>query len=187
MANCTINNCTCESVCRGLCEKHYSRFKRYGNTNLQRKSIYERLDNNSIPVTESGCLIWTGPVNHEGYGHISYNGKSSRVHMVSYELNYGKIPNGLIVCHKCDIPSCFNPNHLFLGTNQDNMKDRDNKGRQYDRTGIRNGRAKLDIDKANQIRKIFSSQKISKAKLGRIYGVSLPTISDVVNNIRWFE
>lgn len=184
---CAIENCNNNKVCKGLCDKHYTRLKRNGSTDLKIKHYSHRLNDNSISIPESGCIIWLGSVDSYGYGTISANGKAERTHRLSFISNYGEIPKGMLVCHKCDIPSCINPNHLFLGTHQDNMADRDIKGRQYDRTGTKNGRAKLDNEKANEIRKIFSSTKISKAKLGRMFDVSSTTILGVINNKYWIN
>ena len=78
-----------------------------------------------------GCHIWTGSLSVKGYGCTSVNGKSVRAHRVSYTVYNGEIPNGLIVCHRCDNPPCVNPAHLFLGTYLDNEQDKLSKGRNY--------------------------------------------------------
>jgi hypothetical protein len=73
----------------------------------------------------SGCWIWTA-ANKDGYGRYSNSGYA---HRISWEMHFGKIPAGMFVCHKCDNPPCVNPDHLFLGTNQDNVNDMRAKGR----------------------------------------------------------
>lgn len=77
-----------------------------------------------------GCWEWMGCVRSQNrYGGFSWNGKAEYAHRVSYMITYGPIPNSFIVCHKCDNPRCVRPDHLFLGTDADNMHDRDAKGR----------------------------------------------------------
>jgi hypothetical protein len=82
-----------------------------------------------VEIDENGCWNWTGTKIPQGYGHTHYRGKSIYTHRLLYILTYGEIPEGLCCLHKCDNPSCCNPEHLFLGTMADNMHDRDMKGR----------------------------------------------------------
>jgi hypothetical protein len=84
-------------------------------------------------LDENGCLIWTGPVDRGGYGEMKFENGPKRVtfraHRAAYEVACGPIPNGMFVCHTCDVPLCCNPEHLFLGSHQDNMDDMARKGR----------------------------------------------------------
>ncbi len=75
------------------------------------------------------CWIWTSGVFQNGYGHYTLKRKDYRSHIVSYEINFGKIPEGFLVCHKCDNPLCVNPEHLFLGSQKENTLDMISKGR----------------------------------------------------------
>lgn len=81
------------------------------------------LDGRYIPVTEAGCWLWLGSPNGTGYGRIYIHGKPVMAHRLSYQIKHGSIPAGKIVCHKCDTPSCINPDHLFMGTHKDNSRD----------------------------------------------------------------
>lgn len=80
-----------------------------------------------------GCWLWTGVRTGRGYGRIQQGGLEKRkallVHRLSWELHFGAIPAGLVVCHKCDVPLCVRPDHLFLGTQRDNIADCIAKGR----------------------------------------------------------
>ena len=79
--------------------------------------------------SEGSCVEWRGGRDRDGYG-ISYVGGRRGAHRFTWEKTYGKIPDGFCVLHHCDNPPCVNPEHLFLGTNLDNVRDRDAKGRQ---------------------------------------------------------
>lgn len=80
-------------------------------------------------IDENGCHIWNAVQGKDRYGAFKLNGKKVDAHRVAYMLFKDEIPNGLFVCHKCDVKSCVNPDHLFVGTSSDNMIDCKNKGR----------------------------------------------------------
>jgi hypothetical protein len=99
-----------------------------------RDTIAERLW--SRVVKTETCWVWTGNLSENGYGHISVGyASNAKVHRVSWELAHGPIASGLSVCHKCDNPACVRPDHLFLGTQADNMRDCSNKGRVCNQVG----------------------------------------------------
>lgn len=89
----------------------------------------ERIEKNIEIITESGCWIWKGSIDKKGYGCMNAFGKKQFVHRVSYSYYIGEIPKGMLVCHSCDIPTCVNPNHLFIGDYAANNRDCRNKGR----------------------------------------------------------
>ncbi len=84
--------------------------------------------------SESGCVLWGKTFFENGYGRY----KDKRAHRVSWELTNGVIPNNLLVLHRCDVRNCINPNHLFLGTQYDNMQDMIKKGRKLVLAGYEN-------------------------------------------------
>jgi len=87
---------------------------------------------NKIRYARSGCWIWTGaPCTKGKYGHLNIGGKYKRAHRIAYELFIGPIPKKLHVLHNCDTPLCVNPDHLFVGTQYENLADMTNKGRRY--------------------------------------------------------
>lgn len=104
----------------------------------------------SMPEPNTGCWLWEG-YTIDGYGYASYKGKHWLVHRLIYK-EFVASPDNFNVLHKCDQPSCINPEHLFLGTQQDNVDDMIRKGRQADRKGINNpnyrhgGRIEICID-----------------------------------------
>jgi hypothetical protein len=80
-----------------------------------------------INITDS-CWIWSGAKNR-GYGTAYFEGRQQGVHRIMYQMAYGEIPEAMFICHSCDNPECVNPDHLFAGTQKQNMEDRSNKGR----------------------------------------------------------
>jgi hypothetical protein len=92
-------------------------------------ALFNRLLAKAIPEPNSGCLLWFGKADRQGYGRVRVGRKHLFVHRVSWEAANGPIPATLLVCHHCDTPACINPAHLFLGTIADNNRDCILKGR----------------------------------------------------------
>jgi hypothetical protein len=88
-----------------------------------------------IDADDAGCWIWRGAKTDKGYGHFKSMGKTRGAHRTAYELFVGPIPTGLYVLHRCDVPPCCNPAHLFVGTNRDNVQDAIGKGVVWGRAG----------------------------------------------------
>jgi len=140
------------------------------------------------------CWNWTAHKDNKGYGRIEINGKNCYAHRISWEMHYGKIPEGLFVCHHCDNPLCINPKHLFLGTQKDNIRDAIKKGRMNHlinnnnvnpSKGEKHYRAKLTENQVREIRKINSAGYIPQRTLAGLFGISPQTLSFIVNNKTW--
>lgn len=98
------------------------------------------------------CWEWKGYTTPYGYGQIGDGQRVLSTHRTSWELSVGPIPDGAVVCHKCDNPPCVNPDHLFIGTHQDNCDDKMRKGRHVTRRGTDHPFAKLTDGQINEIR-----------------------------------
>lgn len=101
----------------------------YGPSGEHRQSFIERFWAHVEKRGPDDCWLWTGPVISCGYGQVSVKGIAKYAHRLSLEIASGPIPGGLFVLHRCDVPRCVNPAHLFLGTQKDNINDAIAKGR----------------------------------------------------------
>lgn len=129
---------------------------------------------------QNECWPWTGSKDHGGYGrfwrHRSVQPKCTSAHRVLFELRYGRIPDGLQACHKCDNPGCVNPRHVFLGDHKANADDRDAKGRCQH--GVRHWRCSLSESQVSEIR-VLRAQGIAGPRLAKQFKVSDGTIYNI--------
>lgn len=171
-----------------MCEMHYNRFRKHGTVsddvlvNYRSLSIETRLMKSIKINRETGCWEWQRGLFSTGYGQISVKGVGRLAHIVSYETFVGSIPDGLFVLHKCDNPICINPEHLFLGTNQDNMTDMVNKGRSA--RGERNRHAKLTVDQVLEIKQRLLNGE-DTIKISEDYPVTERTIKFIQEGKSW--
>lgn len=135
-----------------------------------------------------GCWAWVGKRNQkEGYGLLHVRGgKFLGAHRYMWRLTYGDIPNGLCVCHHCDHPWCVNPEHLFLGTDLDNARDKARKGRArtHPRFGELNPAAKLTVEKVCTIRTLRGAGLPIRA-IGKRVGAPYTTVWHVLKGTSW--
>ena len=130
------------------------------------------------------CWNWTAGKSGEGYGRFGAGrryGLSEYAHRISWAIHFGIIPDNLHVLHRCDNPSCVNPKHLFLGTHQDNMLDRDTKGRNAHLSGEKAGNSKLT---EAQVLGILTDNR-SRKVIAKEYGISRMQVSNIVNRKSW--
>lgn len=130
---CSVSGCTGKYYGKGFCRKHYLRVRAYGDPTVDLRASRRPLaDRFWEKVDRSGdCWTWTAYRNPAGYGEINLGGRLGAVlaHRVAYELTFDVAPGDLHVLHRCDNPACVRPDHLFLGTHIDNMRDMTAKGR----------------------------------------------------------
>lgn len=127
------------------------------------------------------CLEWTGCKDRKGYGRVHFEGSGWVTHRLAWFITNGLIPDGMLVCHHCDNPSCCNPEHLFLGTNTDNMRDCSVKGRTH--RGDRHTNAKLTFEKVKDIR--LNAKTMLLKDLAHKHGVHISTVCDVIKGRSW--
>lgn len=132
----------------------------------------------------NGCIEWTGGKANCGYGRISVGGKMYRTHRLMFEHRVGPIPPGLHVLHKCDNPPCWNPEHLFLGTENDNAQDRMRKGRHRVARGEEYTRTRLTVADVRALRAAYAKGE-AIAPIARRLGVNRATAADAARGINW--
>ena len=135
--------------------------------------------------SESGCILWVGCIDEIGYGRFPFNGEN-KAHRVAYSYFIGDIPKGMKVLHKCDVRNCVNPDHLFLGTQADNVADMVKKGRNISihLFGERNPMSKLTETHVIEIREMVKSG-FKQIEACRKFGVSPMTVSRIIRGVTW--
>jgi hypothetical protein len=188
---CTVNTCEKPIIARGLCTTHYKRWSRNGHlgVNCYKGETDVKSFLMSKCVKNGACWEWSGSLDGNGYGlSMSALPNERLVHRISWIVFNGKkIPksdsyHGVCVLHKCDNPSCFNPDHLFLGTHKDNMADRDKKGRHMH--GESHYEAKLNDNIVMDIKHKLRDG-VSGTILADEYNVTQGTISHIKNGRIW--
>jgi len=192
---CTVEGCKNNAVSIGLCKKHYKRWYDTGSPHkedLQRPlktkgmaelSLKERLEKFSKRNEKTGCIEWTGSCDCDGYGQTSKD-RNYRTHRLAYEIYVGPIPEGKLVCHHCDNPSCINTDHLYLGTHKDNVRDKMERGRANIPTGEKSASSKLTEEQAIELIRAKKSGKSTKA-ISDQFNISYYTVLEIVRGRSW--
>lgn len=189
---CKIDQCTADEYVRGLCKRHYQRWWKTGTTDdgpKPRAPLHQRLWAKIDKRGPDECWPWTGCVTAQGYGRIGRGGGRGGMmlpHRAVWEEANGAIPQDgpsyeHVIMHTCDNRLCCNPSHLRLGSQADNTRDMDEKGRRVSAYGERHCCARLTEDDVRSIRASAESTR----KLGARYGVSSRTISDIKRRETW--
>lgn len=187
---CCIKECYLPVLALGLCDKHWRRNKKYGSpaavkmhSGSNRGLSAEERFNKGVIKTD-GCWIWKLSKDKNGYGIFRGMIGSvmfTRAHRFSYALHTGDLLVGMQALHTCDNPSCVNPDHLFSGTNADNMRDKAQKGRARVPTGEKHGKAVLT---ERQVKRILKDPR-PYAEIATDYNVAPSTIGSIKQRASW--
>lgn len=184
LGTCTKLNCKKSTLPnRKICPMHTARISRTGNERLIQFTIKERFLMQIHLTNKNKCWEWRG-YKQKGYGRFLLNGKKILAHRASFIIFFGKIKNGMYICHKCDNPSCVNPNHLYAGTPKQNALDSLYRNRNYMKKGDLNPRAKLNSKVVKKI-KYFLSLNERPIKLSKMFNISYSSIQNIKRGITW--
>lgn len=217
--HCAVPGCGGPARTRGWCQKHYYRWVHHGDTfglgpipntgtfvaMPPEVRFWKRVDKSGpIPSHCSylgNCWPFLGATLRGGYARFYDGEKGRKAHRWSYQHHYGPIPDGMLVCHRCDNPPCVRPDHLFLGTNGDNMADKKAKGRNCygDANGSRkfldrrprgesSPVARLSDAQAIEIFRTYHAGGVTQRALAEAYNISPQTVSLVATaqlRYRW--
>ena len=141
-----------------------------------------------VVVDENNCWLFQGYIKKTGlpYGWVTYRKKQMNAHRASWIVANGEIEDGLCVCHKCDVPSCINPDHLFLGTQKENVHDMWEKNRHpaINKGGEQSPHAKLTLDNVREIRDMLNNN-VTQQIIAEKFNVKQPAISNIKYKKTW--
>lgn len=143
--------------------------------------INKRFDAYVSPPDSDGCWLWTGGVTNGGYGRFRLNGSTVMAHRYSFSREHGPIPAGMYVLHRCDVPACVRPDHLFLGSLKTNTQDMIAKGRKRQVRGESHGRSKITEQTVVAIRAATGTQM----EIAERFGVTQPLVSMIRSKKIW--
>lgn len=185
MRICSIEGCNRKHRARDLCKLHYEIVTKKGKNKFPPIASLSRYDVflSKIQIVKD-CWIWQGCKLKNGYGLFYLNRKQITTHRYSYLHHKGEIPENLCVLHICDTPSCVNPSHLVLGSQQDNLKDMIYKRRNNAGKEESHGKAKLKNCEVVEIKKMLKENK-KTSEISLVFNVSTNCIRQIRNNLSW--
>jgi len=150
------------------------------------KTVDERFDEKYV-IDPCGCWLWkTGEKYPARHPDFRVDGGYKKASHFSWERANGRpLKEGEQTLHKCDVPRCVNPDHLFIGDHKANMEDKARKGRSHRPRGESNGRARITRFVASEIRRLYAAGGISQQKLADRFGLAQPTVSQIIRNEVW--
>ena len=196
MAICRVNDCVSNVwvMSSGLCSAHYNRLRTTGTTDdgpQAKGTLKERFWRQVDKRDPDECWEWAAKSKVDGYGVIGRGGRYGKkvlAHRLSWELHNGDIPetngyHGTVVMHKCDNRLCVNPNHLMLGTQGDNVKDMDDKGRRKTTAtcGSKHHMTTITEEEAAQIYQMEGLYRI----IAEHYNCTLAVVKSIKRRITW--
>lgn len=192
--SCALKGCDEPEYAAGFCSKHYNRLRTTGtfaDGPRARGTMHDRLWSKIDKRGPDECWNWTARPGPAGYGHVGTGGRGGRMmlaHRAVWEEIHGPIPkdgswHGRVILHTCDNRLCCNPAHLRMGTQADNVKDMDKKGRRVStpHLGEDHGMAKLTDDQVREIR----ASTLSHRELGRRFGVTHTMVGYIKRRQSW--
>lgn len=161
-------------------QRHCSRACRNAATCPIEQRFWAKVDKSPGYGPSGECWIWIASKTRERYGRIKHGPRQRPAHAVSWEIHNGPVPDGLNVLHRCDYPPCVRPDHLFVGTQADNMRDMISKGRR-----AAHGRQALTASQVIEIRRLYAAGGTTYSKLGVLFGVGSSAINHIVHRRTW--
>lgn len=138
-----------------------------------------------VPEPNSGCWLWDGTADKHGYGYFSYGGRRVFAHRAAFASRFRVLDSHEHVCHRCDVPACVNPDHLFLGDQRANMADKKAKGRVRAPKGEKSGRAKLTEAQAQEILRLHAEGAVPQVHIARAFGISRRAMREITDGRNW--
>lgn len=181
---CAVSWCDAPAKTKGYCKRCYSRWRKHGDPERTPRRLVsgdaspeDRLKFAGWTVTDSGCWEWDGRLDKQGYGVLALRDKRQVfAHRTAYSVWVGELIDGQAVCHACDNPKCINPEHLWQGTNGDNLRDMTIKERGNTR--------KLTADDVREIRRRRANRE-RVDDLAEEFGVNVSTVYNAVKGRTW--